>query len=238
MEIRRFSLLSGAGRAEGLVVIVDVFRAGTFASRALGMGARMLVPASSIEDARTIAARHPGWLLAGERGGIRPPGFDLGNSPFRLGSVGIAGRTLIHATSSGSRGVVEAARKASGLIMACFANAGAAARYVLDSGRETVSIVAMGEGGAAPAAEDEEFSAWFVELLRHGGSGVDPAPFFERIIASGAAVRFEESTDPSMPPEDVAECLTPDSTGAVPVLTDGPEGLRALIDAFPSDSPP
>lgn len=214
--IRRLSLLGGACGVQGLAVVIDVFRAGSFACRALSMGASRIVPAATLEEARALRSANPGWLLAGERNGIPPSDFDTGNSPHLLGSMSLRGRILIHATSAGTKGAVLASRTAEAVCMACFANAGAAARFVLSSGHPVVSLLAMGDEGERPAPEDEIFAEYFERVL----SGVHETAdcYTGRIRDSGATGRFLESRSRFMPVQDLEECLTPDRYPSVPVL--------------------
>lgn len=235
--VRRLSLMEGAGRAGGLCVVIDVFRAGTFTCLALDKGADSVVPAGSVEEARDLKAGNPGWILAGERGGVILPGFDTGNSPTLLGKMDLRGRTIILATSAGSRGVLRASGNARTVVMACFANAGAAAGYVLSAGERLVSLLAMGDAGETPAPEDEEFSSYFEAALVNGGRPPDPGPWISRIERSDAVRRFLDSTEPSMPPEDAGYCLAPDTCLSVPVLVEGDGGLPRLVDALKHPSP-
>ena len=69
--------------AGGTVVVIDVLRASTTISHALAAGARAVIPAMEVDEARRIAAGLPAGeaLLGGEREGLPIAGFDLGNSP-------------------------------------------------------------------------------------------------------------------------------------------------------------
>lgn len=214
--IRRLSLLGGAAGARGLAVVIDVFRAGSFACRALSMGAARIIPAATLEEARALRRANPGWLLAGERNGIPPFDFDMGNSPHLLGSMSLQGRVLIHATSAGTKGAVLASRTADAVCMACFANARAAARFVLSSGHPVVSLLAMGDDGERPAPEDEIFAEYFERALSGVNERADS--FTGRIRDSGAVKRFLESRSRFMPVQDLEECLSPDRYASVPVL--------------------
>ena len=69
MEIRIESLLEGAKRAKGTVVIVDVFRAFTTAAVALARGADRIVMVAEIDEARRLRAG-----LAEVRGHLGEPG--------------------------------------------------------------------------------------------------------------------------------------------------------------------
>lgn len=115
--------------------------------------------------------------------------------------------------------------------MACFANAGAAAGFVLSSGARLVTLLAMGDSGSTPAPEDEEFASFFESTLARGGRITDPGSWLSRISASGAALRFLESVEKSMPPGDASLCLTPDTCGSVPVLELDGGGPPRLVDA-------
>ncbi len=91
--------------AGGVVVVIDVLRATTVIVHALAQGARAVVAAASVADARVTASR---WLarerlLGGERHGVRIEGFDLDNSPFSYGPEVVTGKTIIFTTTNGTR---------------------------------------------------------------------------------------------------------------------------------------
>ena len=77
-------LLSGAKDARGLTVIIDVFRAFSLECYLYDLGAALVRPVGSIEEARTLHEKIPGSLLIGERSGIKVEGFDFGNSPSQV----------------------------------------------------------------------------------------------------------------------------------------------------------
>src|SRR5262245_51415436 len=93
MNIRIESLLAGAERAVGAVVIIDVFRAFTTAAVALARGATKIVVVRDVDEALALRAAGVGQLCMGEVGGKRPSGFDLGNSPFEASQADLEGRT-------------------------------------------------------------------------------------------------------------------------------------------------
>ncbi|MER3557232.1 MAG: hypothetical protein C4302_04760, partial [Thermus sp.] len=86
------------GPYEGVAVVIDVIRATTTAGAFLEAGALDLVLAKSLDQARAL--RLPGEVLAGERGGLRPEGFDLGNSPQE--AFRVRGRRVVMATTNGT----------------------------------------------------------------------------------------------------------------------------------------
>src|SRR5690606_41372827 len=68
--------------AEGRVaVVIDVLRATSMIAALLAAGAREVWPVKEVDEARRLASELGGALLAGERGGLPPAGFDMGNSP-------------------------------------------------------------------------------------------------------------------------------------------------------------
>jgi 2-phosphosulfolactate phosphatase len=89
-------------RAHGAVVIVvDTLRASTTMAILLER-AREVIVVRSVKDARALAAEQPGSLLAGERDGLPPEGFDLGNSPVAARHFDCAGRPVIFTSTTGA----------------------------------------------------------------------------------------------------------------------------------------
>jgi 2-phosphosulfolactate phosphatase len=91
-------------------VVVDVIRATTTLGVFFERGCRRVLVAPDIATARAAHARlahaqssatRP--LLAGEVGGVAPPGFDFGNSPAEIGAQELRGREVIFATTNGTR---------------------------------------------------------------------------------------------------------------------------------------
>src|SRR3954470_1769538 len=81
------------GRA---VVVFDVLRATTTMTAALAAGVREVRVFGDLAAARAAAAAFDGpaaeRVLCGEENCLRPPGFDLGNSPGDFGPSACAGR--------------------------------------------------------------------------------------------------------------------------------------------------
>ena len=83
MRILVDSLIEGARRAHGTVVIIDVFRAFTTEAVAFQRGAKKIILVGSPEEALRLRNEGIADLCVGEVRGIRPPGFDYNNSPTR-----------------------------------------------------------------------------------------------------------------------------------------------------------
>lgn len=210
MRIERLSLLQGAKRAKGVAVVIDVLRAATTAAYALALGAERIIPTDSVREAMRLKEGHPDWLLMGERGGRRLEGFELGNSPWELRDKDLRGRTIIHATSSGTRGIIQALG-AEEVLFAAFVNADATARYITSRRPALISLVSMGEEAERPAIEDELCAEYIESLLV--GRRLRFEEMKERILGSFSASKFFDPKQPQYHPEDIEMALQLDGFG-------------------------
>ncbi len=163
--IRTLHLIEGAKQARGLCVIIDVFRAFSLECYLFDRGAKEIRPVGSVEETLALHARMPGSLLIGERGGAKIEGFDYGNSPSTIPREAVQGRTVLHTTSAGTQGIVNAIHAAE-ILTGSLVNAKAIAEYIIRTKPAEVSLVCMGNAGIAPAQEDELCAAYIESLLR------------------------------------------------------------------------
>ena len=193
MEIIRLSLVEGSKEARGLTVVIDVFRAFTTAAYVMANGAQRIHPVGSLEEAFRLRELHPDWLLMGERGGKKIPGFDYGNSPHEVSGVDFTGRTVVQTTSAGTQGIVNA-RCADEILLGGFVMAGAIVEYIKRKDPETVSLVAMGWGGQVKSPEDESLAEYIEKRL----SGLEPsfASMKQRIREHPQGAKFFDPEQP------------------------------------------
>jgi 2-phosphosulfolactate phosphatase len=86
------------------VVIIDVFRASTSIAAALAAGAKEARFAGSMAEAARLKRQFKGRaIMAGERKGLRIPGYDLGNSPREMIPDVLAGRPVIFNSTNGTK---------------------------------------------------------------------------------------------------------------------------------------
>ena len=208
MEIRLLSLLEGARRAAGTVVIIDVYRAFTTAAVALQRGAARLLLVDTPEAAFKLRCEDRGDLCLGEVSGIKVPGFDFGNSPLELSQAGVYGKTLIQSTSAGTKGVVAAVR-AETLFAAALVNAEATVRAVLASRPSLVSLVAMGTNGMQRSDEDEQCALYMRNRLRDRRP--DPAAVRSSVLSAHGSAKFDDPERPHFDPRDRDMALQIDS---------------------------
>jgi 2-phosphosulfolactate phosphatase len=155
----------GATSLDGVTaVVIDVVRASTTIAAALAHGATGIVPVASPEEAEARARRSAadGVLLGGERGGLPPPGFDLGNSPAEYTADRVAGRTVIFTTTNGTRALLAVAG-AGRVAVGGFVNAGAVVRWIGEGVGDTMFVCA-GELGRF-CLEDATCAGFFVHRL-------------------------------------------------------------------------
>jgi len=90
------------------VVVIDVLRACTVICTAFAAGCREIIPVRSVGDGSALLANLDRGvvLLAGERDGYKVEGFDLGNSPFEFTKQVVRDKTIILASTNGSKAIV------------------------------------------------------------------------------------------------------------------------------------
>jgi 2-phosphosulfolactate phosphatase len=165
MDVRHATLETCAG-TDGAVVVIDVIRAFTTAAFAFGAGARAIELVDTVEAALARRAADPSLRVMGEVGGLRPPGFDFGNSPLEIAAADVAGRVLVQRTSAGTQGAVRCAG-AQPLLLASFACARATVEHLRAARARRVTLVSTG-----PEGEDQACAAHLEALLR--GEPPDP----------------------------------------------------------------
>ena len=164
MEINILRYIEGAKQAEGLTVIIDVFRAFSLECCLYDRGAACIHPVGSIEEAWALKNAHPDYVLIGERRGKKCEGFDFGNSPSTVPAEAVRGKTIIHTTSAGTQGIINAAG-ADEIVTGSLVNAAAVAAYIWQRDPEKVSLVCMGNNGVTLAPEDELCAAYIKSIL-------------------------------------------------------------------------
>ena len=174
--------LPAAALTGAVALVIDVLRASTTMVTALAHGCQALLPVAEVEEARRRARELPGSLLAGERWGDPPAGFDLGNSPLEFTADRVAGRAIVFTTSNGTRALL-AARPAAAIAVASFANLGAAADWAVAQRRDVI-VVCAGERGDR-SLEDETCAGLLVDRILSSDPGAVASPAAAE--AAGAA---------------------------------------------------
>ncbi|WP_026072436.1 2-phosphosulfolactate phosphatase family protein [Nodosilinea nodulosa] len=129
-------------------IAIDVLRATSTMAAALAVGAEAIQVFSDIDDLLTISEHWPAdrRLRAGERGGGKVDGCDLGNSPLDHSAERSAGKRLFMSTTNGTR-CLKRIEHAPTVITAALTTRQAVVDFLLSQNPETVWIVGSGWEG-------------------------------------------------------------------------------------------
>jgi 2-phosphosulfolactate phosphatase len=227
MDIRILQLIEGAKMAEGITVVIDVFRAFSLESYMMAQGAKTVIPVGDAELAYRLKRENPDMILAGERDGKIMPGFDLGNSPTDLqNGIDVTGKTVIHTTSAGTQGIANAVN-ASKILCGALVNARATAEYIRSLNPEKVSLVCMGLAAKEPTEEDTLCAEYIKSILL--GSTIDLEAGIENLKVTSVAKFFDKTQNDVFPEMDFHYCTQVDKFDfALEVETDA-QGLSRVV---------
>jgi 2-phosphosulfolactate phosphatase len=223
------------GWRDTVCIVIDELRASSTITTILDGGCASLYVTAGLEKARRLAREHDG-LLAGERHGYAPRGFDFDNSPAQLARADLRGRVVVLSTTNGTR-VLGLVRYAPAALVGCLLNARACARAAIELARtrgQRIGIVCAGTYGVF--ALDDAIAAGvivdrMVAALEAEGGGYSLSesavaarqlassyPEFETPLMNSTAGRLLQSLGTEY---DVPFCARVDVTATVPVLRAG-----------------
>jgi 2-phosphosulfolactate phosphatase len=236
MKVIKTRLIHGARKAEGLVVIIDVFRAFSCTPLFFYYGAKEVLMVADRVKAETMKREIPGAVLVGEHNEVPLKSADLGNSPslvMRHGEPLFKGRTVVHRTTAGVTGAACAMKSAQEIILGSFVMAKSIVAYILDKTPEKVTLVAMGERAKKKAPEDEACADYMEHLLL--GSAWEPIPAMEALLFQPTAQKFLSGDKSYLPPEDPVFCLQRDIFDTVFRVEEDSRGM--VVRQIPAKSP-
>ena len=213
LNVKIRGLLEGAKEAQGIVVIIDIFRAGTNIALVLEKGAKEVLPIASLDESLALLEAHPEYIFIGERDGTKVPQFHYGNSPSEMDKGYFMGKTVSINTTSGTQGIVNATQ-ADQILIGGFANSPAIERYILSEARRmydgrtpvAVTIVPMGWAGKKPAFEDEAYAVYLRDRLLGRNRCFEEVR--KQVLAAPFTQRFFDPRNTDFPQEDLEYCLT------------------------------
>lgn len=127
-----------------VVLVVDVIRSTTTAVCLLEAGAEALYWVPSPRPPGPSRMPTSSWR---GKWGLKPPGFDLGNSPREALEAPVGGKTVVMSTTNGTKAAHAAAKTAKHVLLASLFNAHAAARLARELATEEVAILCAGKEG-------------------------------------------------------------------------------------------
>lgn len=128
--------------SEDISIMVDALRASTTITLALN-NFEKIIPCFTPEEAFKLKDEFDG-VLAGERGGEKVEGFDIGNSPRLLENYETDKKTLIITTSNGTR-ILE--NMNSKVLIGCLVNAKAVALKSTEIAKDHIDVIMAGVKG-------------------------------------------------------------------------------------------
>ena len=227
MKVEIVEFARGARMAEGVAVIIDVFRAFSVECYAFDAGAAQIIATSEVESAIKLKEVYKNSLLAGERNERKIDGFDLGNSPTEILKSDLTGRTIIHTTTAGTQGLINAVN-ADTVLTGSFVNCGAVVRYIRYLNPEIVYLVAMGYR-AKESAEEDLLCAQLISDRLNGINRITEKDIADLQYSSGKRF-FHKSNIDFSPPTDFFLCTMTDRFNFVLKAVRRPDGNISLIN--------
>jgi 2-phosphosulfolactate phosphatase len=165
-----------AAETQGRVVVVlDVLRASTSIAVALANGARAIVPCESADEAITLSKsfERADVRLAGEMRMLPIPGFDIGNSPGDYSQTAVEGKTILLATTNGTR-VLTSIQGARDVLVGAFVNYRAVLAMLRAAARAGADVAIVCAGRERKfALEDAVCAGRYVRGIRRRLTNID-----------------------------------------------------------------
>lgn len=141
--------LTPTGKAPECAIAVDVLRATSTIATVLAAGGEAVQVFSDLDQLIEVSEKWPSEkrLRAGERGGAKVAGFELGNSPLDCTPELVQGRRLFISTTNGTR-ALQRVQDSPNLLAAALINRAAVVQFLQELQPETVWIVGSGWEGS------------------------------------------------------------------------------------------
>ncbi len=118
-----------------IVVVVDIFRATSCIVSGLAHGVAAIKPVATVDE--TFELGNQGYIMAGERGGEKVEGFDMGNSPFEYMDDELIGRKVVISTTNGTQAIAKS-EDADQILIGAFLNLSVTADYLKNQDNDVV----------------------------------------------------------------------------------------------------
>ncbi len=143
-----------------IVVVVDIFRATSCIVSGLAHGVAAIKPVASVDE--TFELGNQGYIMAGERGGEKVEGFDMGNSPFEYMDDELIGRKVAISTTNGTQAIAKS-MDADQILIGAFLNLSVTAAYLKNEENDVVIHCAGWKG--AVNIEDTLYAGALIHQL-------------------------------------------------------------------------
>jgi len=216
-------VLTSPRKGYDALVLVDVFRSSTTIALTLEEGAKYILPCKTLEEAldakRKLLKAGEDVVLAGERMGVKPDGFDVNISP----PIPAKGKVVVYTSTNLVRQLFRIPSPPE-VIIGALVNSRAVSDYVKRMGFERVGIVACGEWGQLSV---EDFAGAGAIVKKLGGRLTDSAMLalltyendrWRDYVKLSSSYKLLESLGFE---RDLSICMMEDVSDTVPVLREG-----------------
>ncbi|MBN1251535.1 MAG: 2-phosphosulfolactate phosphatase [Bacteroidales bacterium] len=216
-----------------IVVVIDIIRASTTICTVLEYGVSELKPIADVNSA--IALKKEGYIIAGERNGIKLEGFDYDNSPISLMDRSLAGKKFAITTTNGTKTIAKISEKLikfpeSELIVGAYVNYSILKKYLISQNKNILLVCSGWKNNIS--IEDTVFAGQLVsDLLKFKNyeHPTDSANHAKLIYQNSDKNLFNFIMDYSMRfkdkidylANDIRYCLKFDVVNVIPVLKNG-----------------
>lgn len=141
--------LTPTDKTPDCAIVVDVLRATSTIATVLASGGEAVQAFSNLDQLIAVSENWPPEkrLRAGERGGAKVTGFELGNSPLDCTPEVVKGRRLFISTTNGTR-ALQRVQDSPIVLAAALINRAAVVKFLLEKKPEIVWIVGSGWEGS------------------------------------------------------------------------------------------
>lgn len=150
----------GSDREKHNVVVVDILRATTAMCTAFGYGVHSLIPVDN-ED-KALEMKEKGWLVAGEKDGIRLSFADFGNSPLEFRNPLTRGKDIVYCTTNGTH-AIHLGKEYGKVLIASFVNLEAVCGWLKRDEKDVLILCAGWKNEFS--IEDAVFAGAMADLL-------------------------------------------------------------------------
>ncbi len=188
---------------QSITVIIDVFRAFTTAAYVLDQNPQNYFLTNKTPVVERLIKKHPNVFLVGKPEIGQSLDYDIPNSPTRVQEHNFKGKTIIHRTEAGAKGVLESS-SADLVLVVSFPNVLATAKYLKGFDPATITIKSMGHEGITPSLEDN-LCAEFLKSLLEGNDS--PRDLLMKGLKEGPGKYFFQQDQLQYPKDDFKKCL-------------------------------
>ncbi len=150
------------------IVIIDILRATSCMLSAFMAGAEHIRVFDNLDECRKMKSQ--GYLIAGERDGIKVEDFDLGNSPYDYINYGVIDEKIAMTTTNGTKAIIKSS-SSDNIFIGSFLNVEALSIKLKNAGSPALLFCAGWKG--RPNTEDSLFAGMVISYLIESNFGLD-----------------------------------------------------------------